>query len=411
MVHVGDRKKPITVDRKSGRLIRLNRRGIAVLDPGRLDSMGGIANRIAIDAKGRPWVVATTNDLYRREGNIWKRLPGKLSDIAIGKNGAVWGLAAKRKYGGYPVLKLNGASWKDTGATARDLAVDGSGNAWILAMADKSARTYSIYRSQNTGWKKMPEIHGPLQIASDHEGAIWVNGADMKYKKYRTLYKWKSTWNPVHHINAGRMAFTLNGNPIFPAFYIADKVPLKRGGGGWAYTPDLGVVDFTIDKNDVVWAIRDSKPLRSAGQAREILKWDGKQFEVGVKTRKLWESDVKVGVSDLPVDIAIDQTGSPWILGADYHLYRRANNAWVEADNRRLTNIISSPKGDIWAIGEHSQSVKYRKKRRNSPRYGQYVFRLENGKLKQVGKERPYIYKVAIDRNRSEEHTSELQSH
>lgn len=68
---------------------------IEKLDPDKLDTLVGMAKRIELDAEGRPWVVTKTNDLYRREGTIWRRLPVKLSDISMGASGAMWGLSDK----------------------------------------------------------------------------------------------------------------------------------------------------------------------------------------------------------------------------------------------------------------------------------------------------------------------------
>jgi len=404
-VQLDSHKEPIKVDKKSGRLIRFNRgtRKFVVLDPDRLDTLRGIALRIAVDPKGRPWVVTITNDLYRLEGKHWKRLPGKLSDIAIGINGAVWGLAARApaKSGGHSVLKLNGTSWEDTGVVAENigLTVDDSGEAWILSRLDAPANGYNVFRSQSGSWQKMPGLPRPTSITSDQEGSIWVNSLDRKYKRYPTYYKWgQSDWEPKLHMTTGPMAFTQNGNPIFPGFYTPEGELPSQKAKGLVTTPNLSVTSFTIDTHDVIWAIRNSKPLLDAGQAPEILKWNGQRFEAGISTTASWKSGSQLGLTDMLRDLAVDQSGSPWVLGSDYYLYRRTNNTWVKVDNRRLLKIVSSPKGDIWAIDESPRIRSQRHKSRNFG-FGHQLLRWSNGALKKVGEANMFIYNVAIDKN------------
>lgn len=391
--------KKIIINKKNGNLVIFKDRKLVTLDPERLEFLSGIASRIAVDKDGHLWVVTVNGSLYKRIDNIWQRFPGNLSDIAIGINGQIWGLGDKlTSQAGYPVLKLNGKKWQDTGGIAYDnqLAVDADGEAWIVRSTGANS---GIFRSQGNRWKAMPEINRPSGITSDLDGNIWVSGLDQTYQRIRALFKWQgASWKPSFPSYVGHFGIMPSGNPVSPGFYIVEnEVPQKSGIHGTSYTPDLGVINFTLDKNDVVWVIRDTRPHRN--RAPEILTWDDKRFKTAIETKKFWEHrQDQLTITDWPLDIAVDGAGIPWII-AGSHLYRRQQNNWVEAGKRTLIDIISSPRGDIWALDDKGPKRANVSSRRKQIRYGGTIYRWKNSKLVRVGQDKAYIYKLAVDNN------------
>lgn len=388
-------RNPVDRVTGSGALIRHSKVGNKVLveklDPNLLDSLAGRVKVMIFDAESRPWVVTKTNDLYRREGDMWKRLPTRMTDIAIGKNGAMWGLSDKAaREGGRMVLRYTGTSWEDTGMPARSLAVDGTGEAWVTSQRDTKGNTFNIFRHTASGWEKMPKINRPFYVASDNEGSIWMQDSDRKYKKFPSLYKWTgSDWELGFHIDASEVPiFTPKGNPVFHKFYIPEgELPVMQGKGRLR-TPNLGVSRYAIARDDTVWVIRKLPELFRAGYRPEILKWNGQRFEPGVDTKQHWKSDTRLVESDFPIAIAADGKGSPWILASMTvnsilgTLYQHVNNAWVKADNRKMVSILSDKEGVIWALGGA-------------------VFRWDGGSLKQVGEALPaYVYQFVVDQDR-----------
>ncbi len=389
-------KNPADRNTNSGALIRYSQVGgkvlVEELDPNLLDSLAGMVRVMIFDAESRPWVVTKTSDLYRREGNMWKRLPTKLTDIAIGKNGAMWGLSDEAvREGGRTVLRYTGTSWEETGMSARLLAVDGSGEAWVTSQRNTKGNTFNVFRHTPGGWEEMPKINRPIYVASDDEGSIWMKDSDRKYKKFPSLYKWTgSDWEPGFHVEASDVPiFTPKGNPVFHKFYILEGLLPVIQGKGRLRTPNLGVSSYAISQDDSVWVIRKLPALFRAGYRPEILKWNGQRFEPGVDTKQHWKSDSQLLESDFPIAIAADGKGSPWIL-ADMTgtstlgtLYRHVDDAWVKADSRKMVSILSDVDGVIWALGGA-------------------VFRWDGGSLKQVGEALPaYVSQFVVDQDRA----------
>jgi len=399
-IWLANKNNKIIINKNDGTLRAVIDRKVVVLDPERLEFLTGIVEHIAIDKKDHLWAVTTNKSIYQHVDGVWERFPGKLSDIAIGANGQVWGLGSELVDLGYPVLKLVGNQWINTGgnSTPSRLVVDASGEAWIISSSlHKGTSNFEILQHKNDGWETKPTIERPKTIESDLNGDIWVGGYGVKYKRSPTFFKWNGTkWESNFHTHIENIfAIMPSGKPVFPGFYFVDsKVPRTTGESGISYTPDLGVINFTIDKDDVVWAIRDPKQFRD--RMPEILTWDGNKFETAIETKKLWEvSDDQQASTDWVTDIAIDKNGLPWIL-AFFQLYERQGDGWKKLSERKLVDIISSPKGEIWAI----QEAKYKPKSRHKKQIptGESILKLENGALVQVGPDKLKIYKLAVDK-------------
>ncbi len=71
--------------------------------------------RIAVDAKGTPWVVNKSQLIFKYNGLglPWKQMPGKATDIGIGANGSVFITSNETvsNTGGYSIKKWNGYTW------------------------------------------------------------------------------------------------------------------------------------------------------------------------------------------------------------------------------------------------------------------------------------------------------------
>lgn len=84
----------------------------------------------------------------------WRRLPGKATDIAVGKDGTVWVLGTNHigSDGDYEAYRWSGQAWVATGGGGIRIAVADRGNAWVVNTKDQ------IYRYHRRSWQRMPGL-------------------------------------------------------------------------------------------------------------------------------------------------------------------------------------------------------------------------------------------------------------
>jgi hypothetical protein len=71
------------------------------------DDMGASAARIAADQNGKAWTVDDQGRIARWTGELWLAMPGLAKDVAVGKDGSVWIVAAS----GQAIAKWTNDRW------------------------------------------------------------------------------------------------------------------------------------------------------------------------------------------------------------------------------------------------------------------------------------------------------------
>ena len=175
----------------------------------RLGSDDGAASRIAVDPSGNPWVVNGINQIFRRSNGSWLRIPGRARDIGIGADGSVWIIGAQagiltnsamwgsgsevdgsvRGYlaaalsGGDAVYRWNGSGWDRVEGSGVRIAVDPTGNAWIIN------RTAEIFQFVAGSWRRLPG--SAIDIGIGAEGSVWVVGSEVSSSgQGNSVFRW-----------------------------------------------------------------------------------------------------------------------------------------------------------------------------------------------------------------------------
>jgi hypothetical protein len=96
--------------------------------------------RIDVHPDGNPWIVNSSNRIYRWNGSQWIQLPGEATEIGIGKDGSVFILGKSSISGGHKVLKWTGSTWLQYPGAAVAIDVDTAGRPWIVNSAGNISR-------------------------------------------------------------------------------------------------------------------------------------------------------------------------------------------------------------------------------------------------------------------------------
>lgn len=134
------------------------------------DRMPGAATNIAVDSGGAPWVVNDRGGIFRWTGSDWTQLPGAATDIGAA-GGEVYVVGTNRVNGGYGIFRWNGRrqSWESIPGGAVRVAVHRSGQPWVVNDQGQ------IFSRSNGVWNR---LSGAARDIGCGGGEIYVIGVD-----------------------------------------------------------------------------------------------------------------------------------------------------------------------------------------------------------------------------------------
>jgi hypothetical protein len=134
----------------------------------------------------------------------FSRRPGAATAIGVGANGAIWITGTNPTAGGYGIYRWNGTGWSLVAGGAVSIAVDPSGNPWVINSA------HQIYHRVGSGWAKYPGSATSIGVGAN--GAIWITGTNPTAGGLGIYCWYGSAWTPVAG-GAVTIAVGRTGNP------------------------------------------------------------------------------------------------------------------------------------------------------------------------------------------------------
>lgn len=217
--------------------------------------------------------------------------PSFASDIAAGANGAVWATGTDTVPGGHSIYRWTGSSWQQVAGGAVDIAVDPSGNPWVVNSNG------DVFHYTGSGWQTMG--HNATDVAVGANGAVWII-EDPGFGADGVLERWTgSGWQQPQGAGGldkffGRLAVDPSGNP----WVTGSSGAIERWvGNGWQQEPAAPSIspDIDIGRDGSVWA----------GGPDGIYHLNGSSWE-------------RVFSGSL-TNIAVDASGNLWFAHADTH--------------------------------------------------------------------------------------------
>lgn len=181
------------------------------------EELKGKGARVAVTKDGDPWVVNQKNEIYRRKGGNWEKLPGTASDIGIGGDNVVFAIGTDKEEGGDgTVRKWYNELYKWSIAKGKSgVAVDVSpdGVAYVVNSQSK------IYRQKGDAWQELPGR--AIDIAVGNDGTIYACQPPKEGKKDGVVHKWdEDNWEWVE---TKGMAVKITVNPEGTPYVINSK--------------------------------------------------------------------------------------------------------------------------------------------------------------------------------------------
>ncbi|NEZ54196.1 tectonin domain-containing protein [Adonisia turfae] len=188
-----------------------------------------------------------------------------------------------------------------------------------------------IFQRVNNGWSLRPGIGHDIASSNGHH---WLIGANSVHGGYG-IYQWNGNdWN-VTDGGAVGIAVSPSGKPwvINNEDYI-----YRRENNTWQQLPGRAK-DIDISENGHVWIIGANE----VNGGYPIWYWHGTDW---------------TPIDGGAVRIAVDPSGSPWIVNNEGYIYRRVNDAWQLLPGR-AKDIDIGGDGSVWIVGTNEVTGGY----------------------------------------------------
>ena len=256
--------------------------GVAVAPPAAAQPVGqqwqevpGCAKKIA-SGGGKTWLLGCASgggggyQIFSRNGSNWDLVEGAATDIAVNSDGTPWVVSSDGK-----IFQRSGNSWQQVPGCAKKIAA-GGGKVWLLGCANNGNSGYEIYTWNGSGWDLVEGV--AVDLAVDSQNIVWAvnaQGGILRNVNYRT--------------NGNIMTARTNGN-------------ILKKGDPWKQV--AGCAKKIAVGGDKVWLLGCAN---NGNAGYQIFSRNGSNWDL---------------VPGAAVEIAVDATGTPWIVNADGTIFR-----------------------------------------------------------------------------------------
>ncbi len=219
------------------------------------------ASTAASSSNGAPPTVSAIATAAPGSSSGTAMMWGQAHDIDA-KNGEVWIVGIKGVNMGWAILKYDGTGWVEVDGSARRIATDGRGSAWIIN------GTGAILRRQNGAWVEVPGIRdSPARdIAITNSGEVWIVTRGGSVSRYTG-----AGWTNPQGLDATRIDY-FAGTDTLQIVDTTGKRLTRESATSWVIGRDPSGLaatypDYAVDSDGTRWAIDDGYNIWKMGPA------------------------------------------------------------------------------------------------------------------------------------------------
>lgn len=216
----------------------------------------------------------------------WQPVPGKLTDLSFGANGALWGLAPVTHSDGGAIFRRDGNQWTNVPGMGVQIAVDPNGLPWVVN------RKNQIYRFDGSKFIHVPGAARNIAIGAD--GSVWIVGPHRDDDQF------------------GSQLFRREGESWVRMPGSANHIAVDGSGNAWTVDRRPGVFKFNGTDFEKV----ESITFDEAGFGRGIaVTPDAKTaWLIGPDVRVYrWDGSKPKRTTALAYSVAVDPAGVAWV--------------------------------------------------------------------------------------------------
>lgn len=319
----------------------------------------GKLKRIAAEPSGRLWGIDDDGNIQQYNGTLWRRMPGRANDIAIGGNGDVW---IRQPDGALAAWDFASNQWKsgEPGKKAAGIAVDPEGQPWIVGEDGK------ILRHDAKGWREVPGIEA-TSVAIGPEGSVYAVDTE---ETLWLLDRLRKEWDRVNGQVAG-VAVGPSGKPwvvspkseIYASSFFEEKKPEVQTGLPAGSAPSLRFARVPVvpTSKDPLLSNSFTHIQGFAGRSLAIGN-DGSVFALSFDGALSRWSNARNRFSSFPgvfSRIAVAPDGKPWGVTGRGEVWRHDGTTWRIVRGVAAQEINVGLNGTVIVAGNDETLYRY----------------------------------------------------
>jgi hypothetical protein len=215
--------------------------------------------------------------------------PGFATDIGVGANGSVFVVGTNPVVGGYGIYRWTGSGWAPFSGGAVKIAVDPTGNPWVVNSA------HQIFHWNGRRWVAHPGFANSISVGAN--GSIWIVGTNPVGGGFG-IYRWNGAGWAAATGGAVKIAIDPTGNP-----WLVNSAHAMYHWNGRGWLPYSGAAtDISVGANGSVWIVGTNPALGGGG--------------IWHRTSAGW-----VPVVGGAVTIAVAPDGHPWVINSAHQIF------------------------------------------------------------------------------------------
>lgn len=224
------------------------------------------ASDIGNGSKGSKWIADTISAIFGFKNNVWQKMPGGASPIAVDSAGAAW---LVNDDGQIYKFDLITNAWKMMPGLAKDIAMAAYGTVCTIGMLDE------IFSCTGIAWTKMPGA--AVWIAVHKEGkARVVNTLGQIFKHSGTGYDLMP--GLAKETGIGENKIWIAGNDGYAWCWY---------NGSWIRSGEDGLRNISVENTGMPWGITFRNSLYQSILITPILKEDGRYYAADSHLREV----------------------------------------------------------------------------------------------------------------------------
>lgn len=294
------------------------------------------AKEVSENADGVVWILDQSDHPCYKSGNTWncQAITGTKIVASKGTQPSAWLLSTEHMGtdGDFVIYHFEGSTWYRSPGGAKEIAVDGSGNPWIVkGNGEVFQGSWSFFTDPfvHTSWQGGSVLgKSATEIAVGPDNSVWICGTDAQAGGSHTFSKWTGTLsNPSWQSSNGTgLGLDVGVNGKLWVIGSDKKIYSSDDGSNWGGTGSTTMQDVGAGAAGFTWAV-GTDPFDSEGN------YGLYYYDNGV-----WTRNTKIGA----VRVDVGRTGHPWIINAIGDVYEDMSGIgtdWQQRFGPRASDI------------------------------------------------------------------------